>query len=277
MFDAGPAQDTPLMQDPAFAAALRRCGQSPIVLQSGLMLLHRRVLGVPITMLPRAVPPDDLDHQLRAHNLHRTPLVLSPERPCTLPRAIRLRGPQFLAQLRLPPDADAARAALHPKWRNQLGRAEASGLRVSHRPLPPKSTHPLLRLETAQARARRYANWPAALTAAFAAVVPDQTRLFMAHQKGTVVAHMLFLRHGARATYHIGHITAAGKACSAHNLLLWQASRWLAAQGHDALDLGLIDPRTPSLNRFKLRTGAVTAQTGGTWLRWRPLARGDDP
>ncbi|MGJ5620628.1 GNAT family N-acetyltransferase [Sulfitobacter sp. MF3-043] len=277
MFDAGPAQDTPLMQDPAFAAALRRCGKNPIVLKSGLMLLHRRVLGTPITMLPRAVPPDDLDDQLQAHNLHRTPVILSPDRPCTLPRALRLRGPQYLAQLRLHPDADAARAALHPKWRNQLGRAEAAGLRVSHRPMSPKSTHPLLQLETAQARARRYANWPAVLTAAFAAVAPDQTRLFVVHQMGGVVAHMLFLRHGARATYHIGHITAVGKACYAHNLLLWQASLWLAAQGHSTLDLGLIDPRTPGLNRFKLRTGAESIQTGGTWLRWRPLARGDDP
>lgn len=277
MFDATPTRDTPLMQSPAFTAALRLCGENPIVLLSGLVLLHRRVLGVPVLMLPRAAPPADLDRHLRTHDLHRVPLILSPERPCALPRSIRLRGPQFIARLHLHPDAGAAHTALHPKWRNQLRRAEAAGLRVSHGPLPPTPDHPLLQLEAAQARTRHYANWPTTLTSAFAAAAPDQTRLFVAHQNRTPVAHMLFLRHGSRATYHIGHITNAGKACRAHNLLLWQASRWLAEQGHDTLDLGLIDPRTPGLNRFKMRTGAGMSETGGAWLRWRPLAWGGRP
>mgnify|MGYP003637816286 CR=1 FL=1 len=65
MFDATPARDTPLMQSPAFTAALRLCGENPIVLLSGLVLLHRRVLGVPVLMLPRAAPPADLDRHLR--------------------------------------------------------------------------------------------------------------------------------------------------------------------------------------------------------------------
>jgi hypothetical protein len=277
MFDAAQPLDTALMQDVAFAAALRLCGQSPVILPGRLMVLHRRILGIQVAMLPRAAPPRDLNDQLSAVGLRRVPLILSPERPCALPRAVRLRGQQTLAQLDLIPDRDVARAALHSKWRNQLRRAEAAGLRISHGPLSPDPDHPLLRLETAQAQARRYANWPAPLTAAFAAAAPDQTRLFVAHQRGAPVAQMLFLRHGSRATYHIGHITQAGKACCAHNLLFWQASRWLAHMGHVALDLGLIDPRTPGLNRFKLRTGAVTFKTGGTWLRWRPLARGCHP
>jgi hypothetical protein len=277
MFDATPAPDAALMQDPAFAAALRLCGQNPIILNCGTMILHRRILGIPVAMLPRAVPPADLSDQLRRAGLHRTPLILSPEQPCTLPRALRLRGPQSFALLDLHGDTDIARAALHPKWRNQLKRAEAAGLRISHHQMPPEPDQPLLRLERAQARARRYANWPTNLTAAFAAAAPDQTRLFIAHDRGTPVAHMVFLRHGTRATYHIGHITPAGKARCAHNLLMWQASRWLADQGHVTLDLGLVAPRVPGLNRFKLRTGAVIAQTGGTWLRWHPLARGHRP
>jgi len=272
MFDAGHAPDTPLMQDPAFAAALRLCGQNPVTLPSGVMLLHRRLMGASVMMLPRAAPPADLDAQLRAQNLHRIPLILSPERPCALPRALKLRSAQMMAQLDLHPDMATARAALHPKWRNQLRHSEGAGLRVSHMPLPPDPNHPLLQSETAQAHKRGYTNWPAALTAAFANVAPKQSQLFTASLRGTQVAHMLFLSHGARATYHIGHITTVGKANCAHNLLLWQASRWLAAQGHSALDLGLIDPRTPGLNRFKLRTGARAVKTGGTWLHWCPLA-----
>lgn len=277
MFDAAPAPDTPLMQDPAFAAALRLCGQTPVILPSGAMMLRRRVLGMTVAMLPRAVPPDDLEDQLYLRGLHRIPLILSPERPCTLPRALRLRGPQSIARWDLEFDADKARAALHPKWRNQLKRAEAAGLRVSETSFPSTPDHPLLRADTAQSRLRGYTNWPAPLTSAFATMAPDQTRLFTAFQRGTPVAHMLFLRHELRATYHIGHTTDAGKAGSAHNLLLWRAARWLVQRGVAALDLGLIDPRTPGLNRFKLRTGARVVQTGGTWLRWHPLAKGGRP
>lgn len=277
MFDARPPQETPLMQDPAFAVALRLCGQQPVILSSGLMLLHRRVLGVPVAMLPRAVPPAELDQHLRDHDLHRVPLILSPERQCSLPRAVKLRNPQIFAQLPLHPDINIARTTLHPKWRNQLCRAESAGLHISHAPMPTRVGHSLLALETDQARIRGYANWPAALTTAFACAAPDQTRLFVARQRGSIVAQMLFLRHGSRATYHIGHITPAGKGACAHNLLLWQAARWLANQGVETLDLGLIDHRTPGLNRFKLRTGAIRQQTGGTWLRWRPLARNESP
>ncbi|MGC1498176.1 MAG: GNAT family N-acetyltransferase [Sulfitobacter sp.] len=273
MFDTAPDPDTPLLQDIAFAVALRLCGQNPVVLRSGLIVLRQRVFGVPMLMLPRATPPIDLVDQLRDFGLHRLPLILSPEHPCTLPAAVRLRAPQSMARLDLFADTQAARRALHPKWRNQLRRGEAAGLRVVHAPMNSSATQSVLTLETAQAKARRYGNWPAALTAAFAKVAPDQTRLFTAFIGNTAVAHMLFLRHGPRATYHIGHISARGKEVCAHNVLLWQASRWLADQGHTAIDLGLITPQTPGLNRFKLRTGAHLVESGGTWLRWCPLAR----
>lgn len=261
-----------LLQDPAFGAALRRCGQRPVILPGGLLLLYRRVLGMPLAMLPRCPPPPDLEAQLAAVGLHRVPLLLSPERPVALPRALRLRGPRPIATLDLCGSETQRRAALHPKWRNQLRRAEAAGLHIRHAPLPADPNHPLLLAEAAQARQRGYTIWPRALTAAFAGAAPDQTRLFTAHAGRHPVAHMLFLRHGSGATYHIGHIDAAGKAACAHNLLLWRAANWLAEQGHLRLDLGPLSSRTPGLNRFKLRGGAAVAETGGTWLRWRPFA-----
>lgn len=82
---------------------------------------------------------------------------------------------------------------------------------------------------------------------------------------------MLFLRHGRGATYHIGHICPEGKSLCAHNLLLWQAANWLAACGHDWLDLGPLYAAAPGLWRFKLRTGARVQKTGGSWLYWRPF------
>lgn len=175
------------------------------------------------------------------------------------------------ATIDLTPDTKTRRATLHSKWRNQLRRAEEGPLRIRSASLRP--THLVLGLEEDQARVRRYTNWPRALTSAFAQVAPDQTRLFTAYLHGAPVSYMLFLLHGGRATYHIGHTTDVGKTHKAHNLLLWTASCWLAEHGYSTLDLGLLHAETHSLNRFKLRSGATAHPTGGTWLRWLPLSR----
>jgi len=265
-----PPPDTPLMQDRAFATALRLCGQQPVTLPSGLILLSRKIAGVSLLMLPRAAPPADLGAQLAQARLHRRPLILSPEQPSTVPRALRIAPPQTLWHLDLRLPDSLRRAALHQNWRHQLGQAEASGLRVTERGLPPD--HVLLDMERHQSAARRYANWPPTLTAAFAQAAPAQARLFTALLRGHAVAHMLFLTHGSRASYHIGHTTDAGRKVHAHNLLLWQAGSGLAARGITSIDLG---PATrPQIDRFKRRAGAVARPTGGTWLRWTPLAAG---
>lgn len=269
MFDASPSPAShALMQDRAFAAALALCGGQPVALPSGLMLLGRRLAGVSVLMLPRAAPPPDLSLQLRQTGLQRRPLILSPEQPCDLPRALQLAPARALWHLDLGGDRAARRARLHQNWRNQLQHAENGPLRVLHRPLTPD--HPLLALEAAQARARRYQNWPPALTSAFARAAPNQTHLFTALLRGHTVAQMLFLTHGNRATYHIGHTGAEGRRLHAHNLLMWQAINTLAARGITSLDLGITT--TPAIDRFKRRTGAVAQPTGGTWLRWTPLA-----
>ncbi|WP_298857061.1 GNAT family N-acetyltransferase [uncultured Sulfitobacter sp.] len=269
MFDASPPHaNHPLMQDRAFAAALRLCGEDPITLPSGHMLLNRRILGIPVLMLPRAAPPPDLIAQLKTLGLQRRPLILSPEHPCKTPRAINVANPRALYTIDLTPPREVRRAALHQNWRHQLGQAERSPLRILHRPLAPD--HPLLILDAKQSRARRYQNWPTALTSAFAIAAPDQTHLFTALLRGHPVAHMLMLTHGNRATYHIGHTTDEGRSLHAHNLILWEAMNTFAARGLTTLDLG--SETTPQIDRFKRRAGAQTLPTGGTWLRWTPLA-----
>jgi len=266
MFDFAPTPqaDHALMQDPAFAAALRLCGQNPVTLKEGQTLLHRRVMGMPVAMLARAEPPRDLRAQMRAAGLGPMPLILSPENTGSLPRAIRLRKPRLYAEIDLTQSTDARRAALHGKWRNQLRAAEHASLRISHAALSPDD--PLITLDVHQGRAKGYANWPPGLTAAFATLAPDQTQIFTAFDRGQPVGRMLFLLHGCRATYHIGHNTLAGRMLNAHNLLLWQAGCWLSTQGYRRLDLGTLDSRTPTLNRFKLRAGAQERLTGGTFV-----------
>lgn len=277
MLDHAAPSDHSLLQDPAFAGALRALGQTPLHLPNGQMILSRRLCGLRILMLPRATPPPDLRAQLAAINLHRLPIILSPTSPCALPRGIRLRAPQTRAILDLAPEVGSRRATLHGKWRNALRRAEKSPLRVRRTTLPPDPDHPLLRAEEAQARARGYGNWPSPLTAAFAATAPSQAHLFTAKIGRTAVAQTLFLRHGASASYHIGHTTEIGKAHAAHNLLLWHAMTWFAENGCHSIDLGLVAPNEPGLTRFKMRTGATLRPTGGTWLHWPPLARKPRP
>ncbi len=270
MFDASPAPtDHPLMQDRSFAAALRLCGEDPITLPSGHMLLNRRIAGVPVLMLPRAAPPPDLLAQLSAAGLNRRPLILSPEFACLMPRAVNVAAPRALLTVDLTACRETRRAALHQNWRHQLGQAEGRALRILHRPLTPN--HPLLIVEAEQSRVRRYQNWPTALTSAFASIAPDQTHIFTALLRGHPVAHMLMLTHGTRATYHIGHTTDQGRAVHAHNLILWEAMNALAARGITTLDLGV--ETTPQIDRFKRRAGAEPAPTGGTWLRWTPWVR----
>ncbi|WP_299416339.1 GNAT family N-acetyltransferase [uncultured Sulfitobacter sp.] len=268
MFDTSPPPtDHALMQDSAFATALTLCGGTPLRLPSGLLLLARSVVGVPILMLPRAAPPADLHAQLTQAGVARRPLILSPEQPCAMPRAVRISPPRSLLSLDLRTSKETRRAALHQKWRNQLRRAENSALRLRIRPLSPD--HPVLDLETDQARTRRYQNWPPALTAAFVQAAPAQTLLFTALLRGYEVAHMLFLTHGTRATYHIGHTTDAGRSSHAHNLILWEAMQHLHAAGITRLDLG--PQTTQQIDRFKCRAGAKVQSTGGTWLRWAVL------
>lgn len=261
-----------LMQDPAFAAALRRLGQRPVTLPCGLTLLSRRVAGLPFLMLPRAVPPPDLFHQLQRLGLHRRPLLLSPPHPCKLPPALCLARPRRFAVLDIDGSPSILRRRLHQKWRNQLVRAEGSRLRISRCRPSAQLMAEVTRAEAAQARAFGYANWPAALTSALADVAPEQTYLYAARLGGEVVARMLFFSHGSGATYHIGHTTGAGRAASAHNLILWRAAGDLAAGGCRTIDLGLLHDSAPGLTRFKLRTGARVCRTGGTFLRWSPFS-----
>ncbi|WP_037969985.1 GNAT family N-acetyltransferase [Sulfitobacter noctilucicola] len=268
MLDHASTPHTPLMQDPAFVQALRMCGQKPVTLPGGLTILQRRFAGLRVVMLPRASPPADLTAQLRHVGLHRSLIVLSPELPCRLGRSLRVMKPRTLSVLPLSGCAKSRRDALHPKWRNQLVRAEGHHLTVTRNRLDPDPKGMVLKLETAQSAARGYLNWPVALTSAFALTAPDQTHVFAASHRGESVAHMVFLTHGQSATYHIGHITNEGRHLCAHNLLLWRAASHFARSNVRDIDLGVLDGRTPGLDRFKRRAGGQPRRTGGTHLVW---------
>ncbi|MFT7594516.1 MAG: hypothetical protein ACI8R4_001837 [Paracoccaceae bacterium] len=286
MFDTPPNPLPPpaLQQHPNFVAALRACGQTPLVLDGPAPLtLLRQTLWhcLPMAMLARVAIPSAalLADQLISAKQHRTPILISPDHPTPeLARigAVPLVSPATVAEIDLRPPIALRRAALHQKWRNRLTRAEAAlqanTLRITRQNMPIDPAHWLLQADANQQHARGYRAWPPALTLAYARENPGQAKLFTAFQARAPIAAMLFLRHGGAASYHIGHTTPAGRALSAHTLLLWHAAGWLAAKGHDRLDLGLINTEDAAgLARFKLGAGAQARALGGTWLWWPPL------
>lgn len=272
----------PVEQHPAFAAALRACAQQPVLLDGAprfLVLRRQFRFGPGLSMISRARIDDAtaLRDRIAASALSRAPLILAPDHPApALARigAVPLMTPASVAELDLVASPDAMLARQHQKWRNRLRHARRQGLKVLRDDGPLRAGHLLIAAEAAQRRARRYRGWPLNLTLAYAGANPGQTALFSASHRGVIVAAMLFLRHGAAATYHIGHTTPEGRALSAHTLLLWQAALWLRDRGHRRLDLGPIDTQhAPGLARFKLGSGARLRRLGGTWGWYPPLGR----
>lgn len=196
--------------------------------------------------------------------------------PDTPAEAAWLRAPALMtaphvAEIDLTLAAEIRMNRQHGKWRNRLRKAQAAGLTVGHRPLDPGADAALLARETAQRKARRYTALPPAFLRQWCGQDPRATRLFTAHAGGEVVAYMVILLHAPVATYHVGWSGADGRCFSAHHLLLWAASDWLAARGYARLDLGAVDTEaTPGLARFKIGSGAQIRAIGPTLL---PLPR----
>lgn len=114
----------------------------------------------------------------------------------------------------------------------------------------------------------RYRALPHALIAAFAATGRDAAVVYTAAQAGAPIAAMLFLRHAPVITYHLGWTSDAGRQCGAHHKILIAAACDHATKGYCRLDLGLVDTHnSPGLARFKIGTGAVIRQLGGTWIK----------
>ena len=200
-------------------------------------------------------------------------LFLTPESEMEDPalsaaRMAQVMTPYSTAVLDLTRDLDDLRAAQKGKWRNRLVHAERSGLTVRPLKARPGALDWLLAAETAQQRAKRYAALPPALIPAWQeAEGKDSLLTLAAEEAGEITAAMLFLIHGTGATYHIGWSNAAGRAVSAHNLLLWRAIKSLKRRKIRWLDLGGLNTEdTPGIARFKLGSGARLHTLCGTWF-----------
>lgn len=290
-----PPADAPLHQSPSYGQAIARLGAQIQVLRihdGGACLvqaqvLSRRIMGVPLHWMPRGpVWAANLSPKQQAALLSQIPQatglrglwLATPDStdatgPYTRLGYRAMLTPQHVAELPLDSNPKVMRARLHGKWRNRLCRAEDAGVIVTHRPFDPARDAPLLALEMTQRKYRRYTDVKPTVVSHWATLAPKATRLFQIRENGHLRAFMIFLLHGARATYQIGWRDPETAPGSAHHLLLWRAAKYLAQNDFQQIDLGTIDTETtPGLARFKLGSGARARPLGPSLLRL-PCAR----
>ncbi len=284
MFDLAPAPAPtpalPLQQSPIFASALRRLGvpclrhhlpgaEAQVILRT-LPILGRTALisrGPIWSLRPKARALSALRQALDARHL-----IVNADTTlegATLEDAgfLRIAAPRRIAELSLDGTPEDWLSRMSGKWRNRLRHGSKQGLRVRIGPLPSDPNYWLFRMESEQQRRLKYKALPHSVLLEMIAAHPGSVMLLTAHQDQKPVAAMVFVSHGAIATYQIGWSDPAGRAASAHNHLLWEAMQHLAATGHQKIDLGAADgAQSPGLTRFKLGSGAVARDLGGTWL-----------
>lgn len=257
-------------------------GEEPVVM---LQVFTRRIGPITLTKSlrgPIALAPiepatmirllEPVARRLRIRRLR--PLFWLPELPvdqadrmmCALGKRPMVRG-HATSVLDLSPDEAALRARLDGKWRNQLLRAEESGMRV-------ETAHGgrfldllVQRHETFRRARRHHGHSGREIAALVAAVEPGEDALILtALERNDPVAGVLLVVHGRGATYHVGWTGEAGRKANAHNLLLWRGVLALKARGVAFLDLGGIDGRAAGVARFKLGMGGGITELAAMYL-----------
>ena len=263
----------PLQQHPQYSAALRQTGcavrevrlpgAAPVqaISRFGLTLASRGPIW-------RAAQGPDDANILRRSGLH---VINSEGHDLSALRSAgyrQMHTPNWVAELSLSGTAQARLAAMKPKWRTTLRRAQEARLRIKHERFDPCRHGWLLAADLAQQRSKGFRSLPHSVLQAYAEANPKDALVFVARQKKDPVAAMLFLLHGRVATYHLGWSGEAGRKSGAHHALLLQGCDHLATRGIARLDLGQVDTvNAPGLARFKLGTGADVRALGGSWLR----------
>lgn len=166
-------------------------------------------------------------------------------------------------------DLDMLRKGFHGKWRNRLVAAEKSDLKAEINSAKLAQYRWLLETEEGQRAARGYRATPADMVPSFvdASGKRDSVLIMRADKGREKSAAMMFLVHGARATYHMGWSNETGRKLGAHNLLLWNALPELRSRGVRELDLGGLNTTTGAgIARFKIGTGGRVITFAGTYF-----------
>ena len=157
---------------------------------------------------------------------------------------------------------------LKGNWRSALRRGENAPQIIQREVFDPRRHRWLLEADLKQQRAKGYRSLPHRFVLAYATANTGSVFVMVAYSGGEPISAMLFLVHGAVATYHLGWTGTEGRRNSSHHVILMRAAEYLASQGVMCMDLGAVDTdKAPGLARFKIGTGASVRTLGGTWLR----------
>lgn len=254
----------PFQQSAVYARAAGACHArtSVIDVEAGSALVIERV-GVRMVfrgpVWRDAVGPDERRRAIRLLARRLGPTIVTPEEPVAGFGLVPLVTPLHHAIWDLGGDL---RLGLDPRWRNHLAGAERRGLAIVCG--GPATLDELVAADLMQRKARGYR----ALPSGFSRALPlGSLRLWEWRQDRVLGAAMCLVRHGASATYHLAWASAAARANCVHQMMLWQATLALRAEGVRWLDLGSVDTEAaPGLARFKLGTGARLRQLGATLM-----------
>ncbi|HAE01368.1 MAG TPA: hypothetical protein DCL95_21860 [Rhodospirillaceae bacterium] len=165
------------------------------------------------------------------------------------------------AWLDLKQPLDTLRAQLRQNFRNQLRRAEAHDTRCAIEEDP----RPLLARYDAHRAKMGYSGPSRAMLSSLPA--QDGLCLQAYDPDDQVLAGVFFVLHGTAATYQVGWTSPQGRACHAHNLLLWRALPALVDHGIRHLDLGGLNwDKAPGVAHFKAGLGGESFSLPGTFV-----------
>ncbi len=246
---------------------------------------HRRIAGLatlvrvmrgPLTLDNQAVTADVMIAVARSFQKRRRQVLLwLPDLPAGASSAAILAATgkrQMVtgyssAWVDLNGDERALRGRLKGTWRNQLKRAEDSGVTVEVSHGGPALAALLETYDGLQKRAGFVAHKRDFYLAFAANGEARDVLVLSAVAEGEVIAAVLVLGHGAAATYTAGWTNDVGRSRHSHNLLLWHAAMALQRDGRRWLDMGGVETtRTPGITHFKLGMGGAVYTLAGTYL-----------
>jgi len=160
------------------------------------------------------------------------------------------------------------RADLDRKWRNHLSKGERSDLTIVA-DAKGATTDLFLHFyeidrDLKKYRGRTKSFLKEEISSAFKL---REAMIFWAqNQDKKPIAAILVVVHGQSATYRIGWTTDLGRAASAHNVLLWEATLRLKERGLKYFDLGGVEPfGAEGLTQFKKGMGGQEVKLLGVY------------
>lgn len=164
----------------------------------------------------------------------------------------------------LQPETDEMRRRLDPKWRNQLKRAEGSGLTFrSDNTL--ESVEWMLDRHAENMHSKGFSHPSRSALEKFYMEDPSNFHVMQALAEGEPVAGIVVVRFGQKAEYYVGWFGALGRKFNCGNFLLWNAAVEMKRAGCKLLDLRGLNP-DHKYTEFKLGMRGPEYKLMGKWL-----------